>query len=408
MDWACHHPQFEPVAEVYSEHGSSMYADYGWDPPNAGGDPAGSIERALDPAIYGLKLGFAAGTDSHDSDPGGVCTLDPVVGHATAGGLTVVVLPETEVFSRAALYTAFQNRSTYATTGPMIPLQLKLESLGMDLGRLGQDVALPEGQPLTVWLDYPAEFQPWVGSVILRGPGWQREMHPKLPGRWALTFTSDEVPDLLYAELELVGRAWNTGSCEDGGTDRSEWIWLSPSWVSRVDGDVDGDGWSWAEGDCAEGDPTIGRDVPEQWYDGVDQNCDGRDDDQDGDGFGHEADCDDENAQARPDATEIWYDGVDQDCDGRDDDQDEDGFGVAQDCADEDSTVHPAASEHWYDGVDQNCDGRDDDQDGDGLLRAADCDDRDPAPCTPEDVGCSGKQAWFLMFLPLFRRERRC
>ncbi len=56
-----------------------------------------------------------------------------------------------------------------------------------------------------------------------------------------------------------------------------------------------GDGWSWTEGDCGEGDPTIAPDKDEQWYDGVDQNCDGRDDDRDGDGLLASADCDDQN-----------------------------------------------------------------------------------------------------------------
>ncbi|HNC98330.1 MAG TPA: MopE-related protein, partial [Myxococcota bacterium] len=322
VDWGCHHPEFEPVAEVYSEHGSSMYSDYAWDPPNSGGVAIGSIESALDPDMYGLRLGFIAGTDSHDSDPGDVCRRDLMVGHATAGGLTVAMIPETETFTRAALLEAFQQRSTYATTGPLIPVQLQFVSLGMDLGYMGQDIALPEGQPLAIELNYPPEFQPWVASVALRAPGARWEMQRSGAGRWSYHFAPAQVPELLYAEIQVTGRMWNAGECDDGGTDDAEWIWLSPSWVNLVDGDVDGDGWSWAEGDCREGDPTIGRDVPEQWYDGIDQNCDGKDDDQDSDGFLHDQDCDDQNARVRPDAAEVWYDGIDQNCDGKDDDQD--------------------------------------------------------------------------------------
>ena len=71
--------------------------------------------------------------------------------------------------------------------------------------------------------------------------------------------------------------------------------------------------------------------------------------DGDGDGFAHPedsavdctppdgtvterepVDCDDANADVNPGATELWYDGVDQDCDGQDDDQDGDGLGVAK------------------------------------------------------------------------------
>lgn len=406
-DWSCHHPGYEPVAEVYSEHGSSMYDDFAWDPPNAGGVAVGSIESALDPGLFGLKLGFIAGTDSHDSDPGDVCRPDWAAGHATAGGLTVVRLPETAVFNRSALLGAFQQRSTYATTGPFIPVNLQFSSLGMDLGYLGQDLALPEGQPLVVDLDYPAEFQPWVTSVVLRGPGARWEMRSTGPGTWVYSFPPEQVPVLLYAEIQVLGRIWSTRDCDDGGTNDEEWIWLSPSWVNPVDGDVDGDGASWAEGDCKEGDPSIGLDVAEQWYDGIDQNCDGRDDDQDADGFLLADDCDDQNAAVWPGATEIWYDGVDQDCDGRDDDQDADGFPSSEDCADQNASIHPAAEDLWYDGVDQNCDGRDDDRDGDGMNYATDCDDRDPAPC-PEPGGCAGGQAVLLAVLPLLRRARRC
>ncbi|HNH49149.1 MAG TPA: hypothetical protein PKY30_19040, partial [Myxococcota bacterium] len=236
VDWGCHHPEFEPVAEVYSEHGSSMYSDYAWDPPNSGGVAIGSIESALDPDMYGLRLGFIAGTDSHDSDPGDVCRRDLMVGHATAGGLTVAMIPETETFTRAALLEAFQQRSTYATTGPLIPVQLQFVSLGMDLGYMGQDIALPEGQPLAIELNYPPEFQPWVASVALRAPGARWEMQRSGAGRWSYHFAPAQVPELLYAEIQVTGRMWNAGECDDGGTDDAEWIWLSPSWVNLVDG----------------------------------------------------------------------------------------------------------------------------------------------------------------------------
>jgi hypothetical protein len=205
------------------------------------------------------------------------------------------------------------------------------------------------------------------------------------------------------------------------------------SWLAE---DLDGDGWSVAEGDCFDKPGADLGGIPsedihpgasnEVWYDGVDQNCDGADDfDKDGDGAPSAAyggtDCwDDPNEvpadfvalqgfyqplarEVKPGATEVWYDGVDADCDGASDfDQDGDGAdsmyheqrdgSSGDDCFDaasdpfenpsgaDPANVHPGAVETWYDGTDQDCDGADDfDQDGDTFTVDEDCDDLDPA-----------------------------
>jgi len=152
-----------------------------------------------------------------------------------------------------------------------------------------------------------------------------------------------------------------------------------PVWVAGLD--EDGDGWGRHEGDCADLDASVYPGAEETWYDGVDQDCDGNDDDADGDGHPVDQDCDDHDPEVFPGADELPYDGVDQDCDGEDlVDVDGDGFDLDSDCDDDDPAVNPDASDACYDGVDSDCDGwSDQDCDRDGVDLAEDCDDGDPA-----------------------------
>jgi hypothetical protein len=83
--------------------------------------------------------------------------------------------------------------------------------------------------------------------------------------------------------------------------------------------------------------------------------------DNDLDGFAGGVDCNDKNAAIRPGAAEIFGNGVDEDCNGRDDvnrDVDGDGFAVPLDCDDGNAAIRPGALEIRGNAADENCDRR--------------------------------------------------
>jgi hypothetical protein len=179
--------------------------------------------------------------------------------------------------------------------------------------------------------------------------------------------------------------------------------------------DQDGDGYALCGTDCDDLEATTHPGATE-WYDGVDQDCDGIIDegtegyDDDGDGFTElDGDCNDGDVAVYPGAPEDYGNGVDDDCDGSVDSNfsDLDGDGYAPeggDCDDTDAGANPGEVES-LDGVDNDCDGTVDedtdgyDDDGDGFTEAAgDCDDDDPTsyPTAPEladwtDNDCDGQ-----------------
>jgi hypothetical protein len=206
--------------------------------------------------------------------------------------------------------------------------------------------------------------------------------------------------------------------CDDADPDvTSEVTWFA-------DGDGDGFGAPGSEStgcaapaasadndlDCDDTDADVFPDAPDTWYDGVDSDCAGNDDDDaDGDGYKVDVDCDDTDPSLAPDpsVTETWFNGVDDNCDNSDEDGDQDGdgwwavdyavrvadngasplpipSGRAGDCWDDPAStpteqevvagatplvaadVNPGATETWYDGADQDCLGSD--ANGDGVA----------------------------------------
>lgn len=165
--------------------------------------------------------------------------------------------------------------------------------------------------------------------------------------------------------------------------------------------DVDGDHADDAVDDCDPGDAGVHPGAEEVWYDGIDQDCDGNDEDRDVDGYPVEEDCDELNPEVNFGAEEVWYDGVDQDCDGNDGDQDYDGYvgiaGGGEDCDDLDPLANPGAVEVPGNARDEDCD---------GVVREA------LEELTPVEEGCGcrvgggGAVGWLWVFGVIGGRRR--
>ena len=317
----CYNETWMPAVEVYSEHGNSLSEDDLYDPIWSGTWVDGTVGVAMDPEGLALRMGFLGGSDSHDTQPGDICHLDSqLTNHPYGGGQTVVVTQEGEQFDRQAIYQAILHHHTYATSGPMLPVLISWHSGGALLGELGDNPAVPPGQDVDVRLEVPEGDAASIIGVELLGPEGSWSLTETETGSWEGQLGSDEIPAYVIPRVELDGVTWyaDRTECEDGGADETEYLWLSPAWFDEGSSDLDGDGISYLDGDCDDGNPNVSPAATEIWYDGLDQDCDGRDDDQDEDGFGVELDCDDTDASIWPGAPEIGDDGVDQDCSGAD------------------------------------------------------------------------------------------
>ncbi|MCP4809606.1 MAG: hypothetical protein GY913_09460, partial [Proteobacteria bacterium] len=209
--------------------------------------------------------------------------------------------------------------------------------------------------------------------------------------------------------------------CADG-TDRDDALQLACGDDTTLEELLELYGWTTADVNAGQ--------ATDEWYDGLDANCDGESDyDSDADGFDTCDECDDTDPDKKPTgAEEIWYDCADDDCDGNDGDQDGDGYVSVEyteacpnweefsahfnglgadgygDCVDDPADIpteytplpgyssidaqdiHPTAYDMVYDGIDADCAGdtdfdgdgdgyeSDDDQQRDGSY-GSDCDD---------------------------------
>lgn len=293
-DWTCHDASFGPLVEVYSEHGNSVREEdleAGYDPLWSGYVPEGVAHAALDPDGHALQLGFAGGSDNHDTHPGQTCALDTVrTEHWYGGGLTVALIDPATTFTRAALHEAFAARRTYATSGPRVPAVVTYTTDGG--ATLGMGEALADWDPRTdggldVEVRLPASAAAAVVEVALVSPTDRVAMTADGNGGWTSRVDAAEVEPWYYAHVVLdTDVLWEEG-CEDGQNenagvdDRLDHLWLSPTFFGAgdpVDCDADDDGHDDAlcgGDDCDDADATAFLGATEACDDGADDDCDG-------------------------------------------------------------------------------------------------------------------------------------
>lgn len=299
-------------------------------------------------------------------------------------------------------------------------------------------------------LGFPATWYPDADGDGFGTPEGRLDACEAPPGFvGAGTDCDDARADVYPKAVERCDAAATDEDCDGRADDADPSATGKTPWFSDGDGDGYGFGEAWdacdggagaarETGDCDDARPDVAPNGVERCDPvGIDEDCDGRVDDDDidvqgasmwyvdadEDGFGDDGsgapsclgagrvadsgDCDDADPDVSPFASEVCS-GRDEDCDGAVDDLDDevtgryawyadadgDGFGargapaewscealpatspVATDCDDTDATIWPGAVDLWYDGVDGDCDGADDfDADRDGHRSPEDCDD---------------------------------
>ncbi len=116
--------------EVYSSHGASEYENNPRPLRHQSSDPMKYMQGALD---AGIKFSVIASTDNHDSKPGRSMSVD------YPGGLAGIWATE---LTREAVWDAFWNYSTFATTIDRIYLQYSMngEPMGSELNTSAVDI----------------------------------------------------------------------------------------------------------------------------------------------------------------------------------------------------------------------------------------------------------------------------